>query len=67
MKRLAGIGAGAIAACAIAGGAGAETTVRAVGFIPKNHPVMAQASAWVAIVNDKLKGKFRVNYVAGPR
>lgn len=66
MKLMAGIAAGALAAFAAACGAQAETTVRAVGFIPKNHPVMAQANAWVAFVNDKLKGKFRVNYVGGP-
>jgi len=66
MRLLARISTAALAAFAVAGGAQAETTVRAVGFIPKNHPVMAQANAWVAYVNDKLKGKFRVNYVGGP-
>lgn len=65
MKTIAGI-AGAAIALAVAAGAHAETTVRAVGFIPKNHPVMSQANAWVAFINDKLKGKFRVNYVGGP-
>ena len=44
----------------------AEVTVRAVGFIPKNHPVMAQANAWVNLINEKLKGKFHINYVGGP-
>src|SRR5581483_6575385 len=66
MKTLARIGAVALAAFAAAGAAQAETTVRAVGFIPKNHPVMAQANAWVALINEKLKGKFRINYVGGP-
>jgi len=66
MKTLAGIAAAAVTVLAVAATAQAETTVRAVGFIPKNHPVMAQANAWVAFVNDKLKGKFRVNYVGGP-
>ena len=66
MKLMARIGAVTLAAFAAAGAAQAETTVRAVGFIPKNHPVMAQANAWVTFVNDKLKGKFRVNYVGGP-
>lgn len=58
--------AAALAVAAIAGAAAAETTVRAVGFIPKNHPVMAQANAWVKLINEKLKGKFQVNYVGGP-
>jgi len=58
--------AAAAVVVAFAGAAMAETTVRAVGFIPKNHPVMAQANAWVAEINEKLKGKFRVNYVGGP-
>ncbi len=65
MRSIAGIASAAFA-LALAAGAQAETTVRAVGFIPKNHPVMAQANTWVALVNDKLKGKFRVNYVGGP-
>jgi len=66
MKLLAGMSAAAAVVVAFAGAAMAETTVRAVGFIPKNHPVMAQANAWVAEINEKLKGKFRVNYVGGP-
>jgi len=66
MKRLVLTSVAALAAIAAAGAAAAETTVRAVGFIPKNHPVMSQANAWVAHVNDKLNGKFRVNYVGGP-
>jgi TRAP-type transport system periplasmic protein len=65
-----GIGtAVAIAIFAVAGAATAkadEITVRAVGFIPKNHPVMAQANAWVNEINEKLKGKFHINYVGGP-
>ena len=44
----------------------AETTVRAVSFIPKNHPVMAQANEWVRVINESLKGKFHVNYFGGP-
>jgi TRAP-type C4-dicarboxylate transport system substrate-binding protein len=69
MKLLTGTGAvlgAAAVAAAFAGAAMAETTMRAVGFIPKNHPVMAQANVWVNLINDKLKGKFRVNYVGGP-
>jgi TRAP-type C4-dicarboxylate transport system substrate-binding protein len=58
--------AAASVALAIAGTASAETTVRAVSFIPKNHPVMAQANAWVKLINERLKGKFRINYIGGP-
>ncbi len=64
-----GIGAAAaIAMFAVAGTAAraAEVTVRAVGFIPKNHPVMAEANAWVNLINEKLNGKFHINYVGGP-
>lgn len=43
----------------------AQTTLRAVGFIPKNDPVLAMANAWVNEVNTKLAGKLRVNYVGG--
>jgi len=46
--------------------AGAETTLRAVGFIPKNHPLLAQAQVWVNEVNAALKGKLKINYVGGP-
>lgn len=46
--------------------ASAETTLRAIGFIPKNHPVMAMANEWVKQVNEGLKGKLKVNYVGGP-
>lgn len=44
----------------------AQETMRAVSFVPKNHPVMTQANAWVGIVNENLKGKLRINYVGGP-
>ena len=66
MGNLARISAGAALALAFSGAAAAEISVRAVGFIPKNHPVMAQANAWVNLINDKLKGKFKINYVGGP-
>jgi len=49
-----------------AGSASAETTLRAVGFIPKNHPLLAQAQVWVNEVNAALKGKLKINYVGGP-
>jgi TRAP-type C4-dicarboxylate transport system substrate-binding protein len=55
----------AFAAALTASTASAQTTLRAVGFIPKNDPVMAMASAWVSEVNAKLSGKLRINYVGG--
>ena len=56
-----------IAVVAVAGTASAEEiTARAVGFIPKNHPVMAEANTWVNLINEKLKGQFHINYVGGP-
>jgi len=58
--------AGAVLALAAFAPAHAETTVRAVSFIPKNNPVMNQANAWVAEVNAALKGEFQINYVGGP-
>jgi TRAP-type transport system periplasmic protein len=44
----------------------AQESVRAVSFVPKNHPVMTQANVWTDTVNEKLKGKLRINYVGGP-
>jgi TRAP-type C4-dicarboxylate transport system substrate-binding protein len=44
----------------------AQESMRAVSFIPKNHPVLAQANVWVETINEKLKGKLRINYVGGP-
>ncbi len=59
--------AAAIAMLTIATAAtAAETTLRAVGFIPKNHPVMAEANTWVNLINEKLKGELHVNYLGGP-
>jgi TRAP-type C4-dicarboxylate transport system substrate-binding protein len=59
-----------VAALAIGVGAGAagaqETALRAISFIPKNHPVMAQGNVWVDTVNEKLAGKVKINYVGGP-
>jgi TRAP-type transport system periplasmic protein len=43
-----------------------EISVRAIGFLPKNHPVMAQAQPWVDGINGALKGKLNVKYVGGP-
>src|SRR5665213_331909 len=61
-----GLGSLAVAATlAWSGAASAQTTMRAIGFIPKNDPVLAMANAWVGEVNSKLSGKLRVNYVGG--
>lgn len=58
---LAGL-AGALAA----GPALAAESVRAIAFIPKNHPVMTQAQVWVDEINAGLAGDLRINYVGGP-
>ncbi len=49
-----------------AGPAAAATTVKAIAFIPKNHPVMTQAKRWVDEINAGLKGELAINYVGGP-
>lgn len=67
VRRCIWLGALAIAAAAAwPGVAGAQTTLKAIGFIPKNDPVLAMANAWVNEVNSKLSGKVRINYVGGP-
>jgi TRAP-type C4-dicarboxylate transport system substrate-binding protein len=67
VRRWIWLGALAIAtATAWSGVAGAQTTLKAIGFIPKNDPVLAMANAWVNEVNSKLSGKVRINYVGGP-
>ena len=43
-----------------------EISIRAVGFLPKTHPVMAQGPVWVEQVNNALKGKLNVKYIGGP-
>lgn len=48
------------------GSAQAEITLRAVGFIATNHPLMAQTQVWVDEINTALKGKVKVNYIGGP-
>lgn len=44
----------------------AQESMRAVSFLPKNHPVMAQANVWVGTINEALPGKLKINYVGGP-
>lgn len=64
-KFVTGVAAFGLAA-SIGSVASAETTLRAIGFIPKNHPVMAMARKWVDDVNAAVKGKLKINYVGGP-
>jgi len=40
--------------------------VKAVGFLPKNNPMMAMAVEWSNRVNKDLKDKVSVNYLGGP-
>jgi TRAP-type C4-dicarboxylate transport system substrate-binding protein len=46
--------------------ADAQTSLRAISFIPKTNPVLAMANAWVGQVNKQLGGQVHVNYVGGP-
>lgn len=55
-----------LAAASWVGSAGAEESIRAVGFIPKNHPVLEQANVWVKTINEALPGKLKINFVGGP-
>jgi len=43
-----------------------EVTLKAVAFIPKNHPLMSQTIVWVDMVNKALAGKVKINYIGGP-
>ena len=40
--------------------------LKAVGFLPKNNPMMAMAVEWSNRVNKDLKDKVSVNYLGGP-
>lgn len=51
---------------AVAMPAAAETTLKAISFIPKTHPVMSMTREWVKQINEGLKGKLKINYVGGP-
>jgi len=59
------VSAAAIATVLCAAPANAEESMRAVSFIPKNHPVMVQANVWVKTINETLPGKLKINYVGG--
>lgn len=67
MKRLTLL-AGLIAVAGMLGlgAAVAETTMKAVAFIPMNHPVMTGSVMWTDEVNAALKGELEINYVGGP-
>jgi TRAP-type C4-dicarboxylate transport system substrate-binding protein len=60
------LAASAAAALLTLPAAAQEITLRAIAFIPKTHPLMAQTQVWVNDVNAALKGKLRINYVGGP-
>ncbi len=53
-------------AASVAVPASAETTFKAISFIPKTHPVMSMTREWVKQINEGLKGKLKINYVGGP-
>ncbi len=40
--------------------------LKAVGFLPKNNPMMGGAVMWCDRVNKELKGKVSINYLGGP-
>lgn len=67
LARCLAIAAGVVAVVAAAAlPARAETTLRAIAFIPKNHPLMSQTVVWVDEINKALEGKLKINYVGGP-
>ena len=48
------------------GSVAAETTLKAVSFIPSWVPIMWGTTAWTKEVNAALKGELKINYVGGP-
>src|SRR5438105_642616 len=66
MKNVSAALAFIVAAAGFAATASAEDTWKAISFIPKNHPVMWGANAWVNDVNAALKAELQINYVGGP-
>ena len=36
-------------------------TMKAISFLPKNHPLMSQVNVWVDSINSQLKGKLQIN------
>ncbi len=45
---------------------GGEVTMKAICFIPKNHPLVSQTVVWVDQINKELAGTLKINYVGGP-
>ena len=64
--RKTGILIGAAALVGVTATASAETTMRAIAFIPHKHPVMKSSHDWVERVNAALKGTLKINYIGGP-
>ena len=48
------------------GSVAAETTLKAVSFIPSWVTIMWGTTAWTKEVNAALKGELKINYVGGP-
>jgi TRAP-type C4-dicarboxylate transport system substrate-binding protein len=44
----------------------AETELKAVGFLPKDHKLCAMIPVWINKVNTELKGTLKVTWVGGP-
>lgn len=40
--------------------------LKAICFIPKNHPLVSQTIVWTDRVNEAFKGKLKINYIGGP-
>lgn len=40
--------------------------LKAVCFLPKNHPIAAMVPVWVDAINTELKDQVEINYVGGP-
>jgi TRAP-type C4-dicarboxylate transport system substrate-binding protein len=45
---------------------GQPVELKAVSFVPKDHPLVAMIPTWIDRVNTELKGVVRVNWVGGP-
>jgi hypothetical protein len=45
---------------------GQPMEVKAVSFVPKDHPLCAMIPTWIERVNTELKGVIRVNWTGGP-
>jgi TRAP-type transport system periplasmic protein len=43
-----------------------ETELKAVSFVPKDHPLTMMIPTWIERANAELKGMHRINYVGGP-